>query len=412
MRLPKGLPAPIGRVFGYWRAERRTIRHGLISLVIATVGDVAAGIALGAITHTLELLPGLLILLPAANSIRGSIFGALSSRLGTSINIGTFEPSRRREGALYQNIYAATILTFTISLLMGVLAKVVAVVLGVHSISVAQLVVISLLGGILSSSVVGALALVLALASNTYRWDLDSVAVPIITAIGDMVTIPAIYAATFAIKIPYLTPIAFGLFTAITLVVTARGLWTKLPEARRAVRESIPMLALTGTMSLMAGVVVESRSARFRAFPALLILVPPLLSDTGALGAQLASRLSSKLHLGTIEPRGIPEGTVLLDSSIFVFFGVWVFVLVAVCAHYASIPLHFASPGLLKMIEVGLLAGMLTTGVLLVMAYYVAVATYRLGLDPDNHGVPFVTSASDLLSMLALIIALVVVGLA
>src|SRR3954451_22150260 len=105
MRFPTELPA-IGRVFGYWRAERRTIRHGLVSLVIASVGDLAAGIALAAITHTLALLPGLLILLPAANSIRGSIFGAVSSRLGTSIHTGMFDPSRRREGALYQNIYA------------------------------------------------------------------------------------------------------------------------------------------------------------------------------------------------------------------------------------------------------------------------------------------------------------------
>src|SRR5438094_971883 len=175
MRWSKRLPAA-PRVFRYWRAERRTIRHGLISLVIASVGDLAAGIALAAITHTLDLLPGLLILLPAANSIRGSIFGAMSSRLGTSIHTGMFEPSRRRGGSLYQNIYSATVLTFSISLLMGMLAKIVAVVLGVHAISVADLVVISLLGGILSSAVVGALAVVLALAANTYSWDLDSVA--------------------------------------------------------------------------------------------------------------------------------------------------------------------------------------------------------------------------------------------
>src|SRR5439155_864639 len=84
---------------------------------------------------------------------------------------------------------------FSISLLMGVLAKTVAVVLGVKAISVVDLVVISLLGGVLSSAVVGALAVVLALASNAYGWYLDSVAVPIITAIGDMVTIPAILAA-------------------------------------------------------------------------------------------------------------------------------------------------------------------------------------------------------------------------
>jgi mgtE-like transporter len=50
--------------------------------------------------------------------------------------------------------------------------------------------------------------------------------------------------------------------------------------------------------------------------------------------------------------------------------------------------------------------------VLAVIAYYVAVATYRLGLDPDNHGVPIVTSASDLTAMIALTIALVAYGLA
>ena len=51
------LPA-IGRVLGYWRAERRTIRHGLVSLVVSTVGEIAAGIALGAMTGTLAKLPG------------------------------------------------------------------------------------------------------------------------------------------------------------------------------------------------------------------------------------------------------------------------------------------------------------------------------------------------------------------
>src|SRR5260221_12052942 len=131
MRLPKRLPAPIGRVFGYWRAERRTIRHGLISLVIATIGDVAAGIALGAITHTLELLPGLLILLPASNSIRGSIFGTLSSRLGPAIHTGMFEPHAKPECLLFQNMSPATVLTFSVSLTFGLLAKGVVVAVGI-----------------------------------------------------------------------------------------------------------------------------------------------------------------------------------------------------------------------------------------------------------------------------------------
>jgi mgtE-like transporter len=411
MRLPNRLPA-IGRVLGYWRAERRTIRHGLVSLVGATVAEVAAGIALGAMTGTLERLPGLLVLLPAANSIRGSIFGALSSRLGTSIHTGLFEPTRRREGALYQNVYTATVLTFSVSLMIGVLAKTVAVVLGLPSVSVIDLVVISVLGGLLSSAVVGCLAIVLALAANSYRWDLDSVATPLITAIGDMITIPALYAATFAARLEWVTPSVAGVITAFTLVITVRGLISRLPEARRAVRESLPVLVATGTLSLLAGVVVESRIERFLTFPALLVLIPPLLSDSGALAATLSSRLASKLHLGALEPKGLPQGIALLDTSIVLLFGLWVFVLVALSAHFGALLLGMASPGLGRMMEVGVVAGLLATVVLVVLAYYVAIATYRLGLDPDNHGVPVVTSASDLIAMFALIITLVAFGLA
>jgi mgtE-like transporter len=405
------LPA-VGRVLGYWRVERRTIRDGLVSLVIATGGDVGAGVALGAITGTLARLPGLLVLLPAANSIRGSIFGAVSSRLGTAIHTGLFERTRRREGALYQNLYSATILTFSISLAMGVLAKCVAVALHIRSITVIDLVVISVLGGVLSSAVVAALAVVLALAAHAYRWDLDSVGVPVITAIGDLVTIPALYVATFAIRIPYVTNSVFAVMTLFTIGISLRGWWTRLPDARRAIRELMPVLIGTGCMSLLAGVVVESRVDKFITFPAFLVLIPPLLSDTGALAATLSSRLASKLHLGAIEPRGFPQPLALLDTSIVLLFGIWVFGLVAVAAHFAARATGLRSPGLGTMLEVGVVAGLIATVVLVVLAYYVAVATFRIGLDPDNHGVPVVTSASDLLGVLALIIALLIFGLA
>jgi mgtE-like transporter len=43
-----------------------------------------------------------------------------------------------------------------------------------------------------------------------------------------------------------------------------------------------------------------------------------------------------------------------------------------------------------------LLAGLLVTPVTVVAGYYLAVVTYRFGLDPDNQGVPIITSVMDL----------------
>lgn len=408
---PKRSPQWIGRVLGYWRAERRTIKHGLVSLVIATFGALAAGVALAAITGTLRNVTGLLVLLPAANYMRGSIFGAMSSRLGTSIHTGMFESSRRHDNVLFQNVYTAMILTFALSVLLGILANVTATVLRVPSTSIADLVVISVLGGLSASLFVGALAVVLALAANQYGWDLDSVGVPLITAIGDMVTIPALYLATFAAGVAWVTPSLSGLFIVVAVAMTAYGLRSGLPLVRRTLRESLPVLSLTGIIALGAGVLVETRVEHFTALPAFLVLIPPLLSDSGALAATLSSRLASKLHLGALEPKAFPHGLAFLDTSIILLFSVWVFALVAVGAHFAAQLVNLASPGLWTMLKVGVTAGVGATIVLSLIAYYVAIATFRLGLDPDNHGVPVVTSTSDLTAMIALTLALVAFGL-
>jgi mgtE-like transporter len=83
------------RLWRFWRSERHTLRQGFVALFISSGGDLLAGLALASMTGTLLRLPGLLVLVPAAIGMRGNIFGALGSRLGTSIHAGTFEPTLR-----------------------------------------------------------------------------------------------------------------------------------------------------------------------------------------------------------------------------------------------------------------------------------------------------------------------------
>src|SRR5712692_7339148 len=184
------LPA-VGRVLGYWRAEQRTILQGWVALTLSSVGDLVAGLSLGAITHTLQLLPGLIVLVPAAIGMRGNIFGALGSRLGTSIHGGLFETTRRRGGVLYQNGYAVVVLSLSISVLLGVLAK---------TISVADFIAISIIAAIISSVFLGAFTIGVAIVGNRRDWDLDSVSAPLVTAAGDIVTIPALFVGTLVVR--------------------------------------------------------------------------------------------------------------------------------------------------------------------------------------------------------------------
>ena len=108
---------------GSLRAERRTLRQGLVALVLSTVAGFIAGLTLSGIGDTLQALPGLIILIPAAVGMRGTIFGAIGARLGTTNAAGTFEVSFRRDGVLYQNVYVAVVTTFASSLWLAVLAE-------------------------------------------------------------------------------------------------------------------------------------------------------------------------------------------------------------------------------------------------------------------------------------------------
>ena len=38
--------------------------------------------------------------------------------------------------------------------------------------------------------------------------------------------------------------------------------------------------------------------------------------------------------------------------------------------------------------------------------YYIAVSTYRFGLDPDNHSVPVITSLLDLAGVAAILLVM------
>src|SRR4051812_6137437 len=171
------------RIRGVLGPDAASVGQGLAALLVSSAGDLLAGLTLGAITHTLEQLPGLLVLVPAAIGMRGNIFGALGSRLGTSIHTGTFRLSRRRDTVVGQNILASLTLTLSISFALAVLAKAVAVGFGLgHTISIADFLVISIIGGAISSG--GGLAppFGVAAAAGRPEWGTGNRGPPLVTA--------------------------------------------------------------------------------------------------------------------------------------------------------------------------------------------------------------------------------------
>ncbi|HET7481667.1 MAG TPA: magnesium transporter [Actinomycetota bacterium] len=403
---------PARQVFDYWASERTTMRQAFVANFISVLTSLVAGLTLAGMSGRLDQIEGLFILIPVSIGMRGNIFGGLSARLGTSIHSGLFEVTTNRRGILAQNVYAATLLTVGTSVAMGVLARSVAALLGLTTISVWAFIVVALIGGLLSSVFVLVFTVVLSIQAFRRGWDLDSVGAVLITTVGDVVTLPCLLLASYLLGIHLVTPIVGVVGLLVGIVAVVHGWTVVLPVARRIVRESFPVLCIAIVLDILAGTAVQPRLEHFLAYGAFLLVIPGFLENTGALGSILAARLGSKLHLGAVPARARPDAVAFLDGSVVLLLGVVVYGLTVITTLPVAEIFNEGYPGVLRFVGIVMLGGMLATVVACVIGYYAAILTFRFGLDPDNHTIPLVTSGMDLLGVICFVVALVVFGVA
>jgi mgtE-like transporter len=292
--------------------------------------------------------------------------------------------------------------------------------------SVFDYVVISTVGGIIAGVLLVGITILVARLSVARGWDMDNIAAPMLTAAGDILTLPALVLATLLIGIPiFSTLLAAGLI-ALSGVAAYFGFRLGAANLRRILAESLPILALTATVMTLVGLALEGRKEVFVTLPALFILLPAFLQEGGALGGILSSRLSSKVHLGLLAPRGIPEARAFRDFTLTYIFAVGVYLFIGGASHWLAVGLgqlspdllaalglggSQLSPGFLTMLGISALAGLIATTAAVLAAYYGSTVSYRFGLDPDTYGIPIITAAVDLLGFISLIIALSVFNL-
>lgn len=387
-------------------------RQGLVALALNSSSSLAAGAVLGSLTTTFERRPGLLLLVPAAIGLRGNIFGSLGNRVSTSIHAGELELRLRRSTVLGQNVLASGALTLAMSLVLVLITVVVSTGIGHGStIGIADLSLVSIGGGALASLPVLAATLGLAAGAVRFGWDLDNVTAPLVSTLGDVLTLPALWVATGLLGFGLVTSGLGWLLALVSLGVLVASLLSSLPHLRRIVRTSMPVLVLAGLVSALAGVALERRLETFAALPGLLILVPAHLSSAGALGGILSGRLSSKLLLGLAPPTAVPSTEARQDLRFVAALSLPVFIVNGIGAHLVAGVLDVASPGLVKMLAASLIGGAAVMVAVLGIAYYGTIAAVRTDLDPDTYGIPLVTSTVDLIGALTLVVAIAVLGL-
>ena len=419
------LRAPLSHASSFFHDFSDLFRQAPFSLLFCSFTGLLAGIALSVMTGMLQALPGLIILIPPAIAMRGNIYSALVSRLGTSMHLGLFSPTLKRGGILYQNAYTSVVLTLVLSVILGFLAKEAAHVFGMPTIEYLSLhgfVLISVIAGLVSGFVLLGVALLVSVIGYNRSWDLDNMSSPIITSVGDVITIPSLFlAALLLLKLNelasrwglgrWLSPVTLFsfLFIIAALFWTVKGLKSNDAAVKRILKESIPMLFICGVLGTLAGTTLDMRLEGLLALPAILVILPPFLGESNALGGILSARLSSMLHIGTVEPKSLPDKLVSANFAVIYLLSVVLFLFVGLLAYIASIYLGIPTPSLVRLLAISLLGGILVTTFLDLASYYIAILSFRFGLDPDNDTIPLITSLTDVVGVLCLLFALYIV---
>ena len=405
------LPRRARRLWAYWRAEQRTLRQGLVALALSTLAGFVAGLTLAHITGTLQELPGLIVLIPAAVGMKGTIFGAIGARLGTANVAGLLEPTLRPGTVLQRNVYVAVVTTFSSALWLAVLSVLASAAFGEPSISLWRLATVSIVGGAIGSALILMITLALSVLSYRRGWDLDSVSTPMVTALGDMTTLPSLFLATYLLRSDLVAVPAAVISIAVAVYAAIRSYTVADRVIRRIVVDMTAVILLTPILDILAGTLLRARQEQLVAVPVLLALIPPFVSQAGALGGIFTSRTASKLQIGVMTARGLPEIPALVDASIVSALSIAVFAMVGVVAYALGVATDLVGlPSFPALVGGTVLAGLIVTPVTLVAGYYLAIGTFRFGLDPDDQSVPIITSVMDLAGVAVLLFIMTSLG--
>ena len=174
-------------------------------------------------------------------------------------------------------------------------------------------------------------------------------------------------------------------------------------QFRSIYREALPVLVIALCGGLFSGLVLEGMVESVRRFPGLLVMVPVFLATRGNVYGALGGRISSGLHQGLIEPR-FQRDERLLNAVVASFInGIGISLVIGVITWLALLLMGWQVAALTELVGIMLIAGVLTSVVMISVLLGLIFVGYKHGYDPDNLVGPIVTTVGDIFGMLFLL---------
>ncbi len=155
---------------------------------------------------------------------------------------------------------------------------------------------------------------------------------------------------------------------------------------------------------LIGGTFLALYTDRLLLIPGILILLPGFLEMRGSISGSFASRISSGLFLGVINPH-LPKITHLIKGNVIASFLLSIIASLALGVmaygfNYAV--LKIATP---QLIFLPLIAALIANIIQIPLTLFLTLLLFNRGHDPNNIIGPFITGSEDIMSIVALLIA-------
>ena len=152
-------------------------------------------------TDILQNIPGLIVVIPAIIALRGNISTAFGSRIGSAYHLGVIDAENLWNDDLKQNIIGSLVLSFIVSILVGILAYFTTVFFFDVNPDPVKLIFIVILAGFVSAIILTLMTVVIIFVVFKRGYDPDNITGPALATFGDIVTMLCIFGSALLVEV-------------------------------------------------------------------------------------------------------------------------------------------------------------------------------------------------------------------
>jgi len=351
----------------------------------------------------LDIIPGLIILVPAVMGLRGNIGTALGSRISASLHLGLIGRKFSFNKFNLSNIGAGFSLSLTVSLVIGLFARFVCYIFGLPSIPLVNMLLIAILASAMASLVLIPFTVTLTYFAFNRRLDPDNIVAPIIGMVGDVITVAVVFiAADIVLRLKIDEAWSLLLIPAVPMIIKRMPSRYKLLNI---LKQSIPILFVCTMLGVLAGIYLHWQYEKFYLVPGLLILIPQIIAKAGSIGGIFGARFSSGLHLGYVKPYRMND--YVIKSFIgAIALALVISPLVTLITKFGADLFGIPIVPIMPLFFINLFAILAITLIVFFLDFLTASLSYKIRVDPSNSVIPFVTSLGDIVGTVILVLAI------